>query len=173
MKRAITAIAAALVAGMLTGCTASTPGTPRILGKVDYASAFATGREVMAQHFSIASSDPDTGVIEARPKPVEARGERWLGGSPARHLAKMSIRRKDGQIVAHLSVALQREGSAIHRTMAPGAEGYDSVPHGTPADAAAATTPEQNEDWRTEKYDHALERAILDELYKALNPQAK
>ena len=156
--------------GVLAGCNLPSPGTTRVLGNVQSAEAFATAKEVMSQYFSIASADPDTGLIESRPKPVAAQPERLLGSSPARQLAKLHIGRKNGLIIAHLSVALQREGSSIHRTMQPPGENYDSVPNLTPAEDTAATTPEQNEAWRTDRYDRALERRILNDLYKALHP---
>ncbi len=162
-----------LAALALSGCRIASPGTTRMLGQVEYASAFATGREVMAQHFSIASSDPETGVILSRPQFVEARGERLLGDSPARNLAKLLLRKEEGMIVAHLSVALQREASAVHQSMPIPGQNYDSVPNRTPAEKTAATTTEQNEDWQTQEYDKALERSILNELYVALHPEAK
>jgi hypothetical protein len=110
-------------------------------------------------------------VIVSHPIPVEARGERLLGGSPARHLARLQLQRKNGLVVAHLSIALQREGSAIRRTMPAPEENYSSVPNRTPAEESAAVSPEQNEAWQTEQYDRAMERGILDELYKALHPK--
>ena len=181
MMRKELMVAGIVVAAILSGCdlpaltslSPMTRGVSRNLGEVEYASAFATAREVMEQHFSIASWDPDTGVIEAHPKMVEVRGERLLGGSPARHLAKMHVRRKNGQIVAHVSVALQREGSSIHRTRITAEENYDQVPNQTPAMDTAATTPDQNEVWTTRKHDRNLEREILDDLYKALHPEKK
>ena len=171
MSRMMSVATACLAAAILGGCNLPAPGTSRTLGDVEYAAAFAAAREVMIQDgFSIAAADPDTGAIEARPLLVEARGERILGGSPARHLAKMSLQRKGGQVVARASVALQREGSAVQIARAPAVENYDSVPNRTPAQDLAATTPEQNEDWATERYDHAVERRLLDELYQALHP---
>ena len=160
----------ALAAAALAGCSVPTPGTTRALGDVTYAEAFATSREVMAQRFSILSADPDTGQIACRPKPVQVRGERILGGSPARKVAKLQLRREGGMVVAHASVALQREGSYARNTRSNYTENYDEVPNVTPADQTAATTPEQNEVWRTESYDHALERSILEEVYRQLNP---
>lgn len=162
-----------LLTVVLSGCNLRTAGTPRALGDVEYASAFATGREVMGQHFSIASADVETGVIQSRPRPVKVRGERLLGGSPARHVATLRIVRRGGEVVAYASVVLQREGSSVYQTRPRDAENYDSVPDLTPAEELAATTPDQNEVWRTERHDRALERRILDDLYKALHPQAK
>ena len=122
-----------LLTVVLSGCNLRTPGTPRALGDVEYASAFATGREVMGQHCSIASADAETGVIQSRPRLVKVRGERLLGGSPARHVATLRIVRRGGEVVAYASVALQREGSSIHQTRPRNGENYDSVPNLTPA----------------------------------------
>jgi len=162
-----------ILAGLAAGCNLPKPGTSRVLGDVSYASAFATAREVMSQHFSISTADAEAGVIEARPKLVEAPAERLLGSSPARQVASLQLRRENGLIVAHASVALQREGSSVHRVSARPGENYDDVPNRTPAEDVAATTPRQNEIWRTERQDRALERRILDQIYKALHPQAK
>lgn len=166
-------IVIAVLTGLLAGCNLPTPGRTRVLGNVPYASAFATARETMAQYFSIESADPDTGQIVSRPKPVKARAERLLGGSPARHVATMHIRRKDGVILAQLSVALQREGSTLLRASGRPEENYDAVPNDTPADETAAVTPAQAEAWRTDSYDHALERRILNDVYMALHPKAE
>lgn len=172
MKISMMLAAVVLVGSALAGCNVPTPGTTRHLGAIEYGSAFATAREVMAEHFSIASADADSGVIEARPKDVEATGERLLGGrSPARHMAKMQVRRKGDGVVAHASIAVQREGSDVYRSSRESSENYDEVPNRTPAEAAAATTPEQNEAWQTERYDHALERDILEQIYRALHPR--
>lgn len=157
----------------LCGCSVAVPGTTRTLGQVEYASAFATAHEVVKQYFPVASADPATGIIQSRPKPVHAQGERLLGSSPARKVATVRISRKNGRVVAHASVALQREGSAVYRTRTDPGENYDEVPNRTPADEIAASTPEQNEVWQTEKYDHATERKMLDDLYNALHPEVE
>ncbi len=163
---AVVIIAAALTAG----CSVATPGTDKNLGAVGYADAFATGREVMSQYYSVASADVTSGEIRARPKIVDAPSERILSNSPARQVAKLSIRRKDNQVVAHATVALQREGSRVYHVRS---ESYDEVPNTTPVDELAATTTEQNELWETRDYDHAMERRILDHLYKALHPNVE
>ena len=173
MIRKIAILLATSAAVLLTGCNLPAPGTTRSLGEVEYASAFATARETMAQYFSIESADPQTGEIISRPKLIEAAPERLLGGSPARHLAKLRIRRKNGTIVAQASVALQREGSAIHHISARPDENYDGVPTETPADETAAITSDQNVVWRTDKYDHALEHKILNQIYESLHPKTK
>ena len=165
-------IAAAMAAG-LCGCGVSSPGTTMVLGQVEYSSAFAAGRETMAQYFSVASADPDTGVIEARPKFVQAEPERVLGNSQARQLARLTITTKDGQAVALATVELQREDSSLHQSRQIPQENYSAVPNRTPAEEAAAVTPQQEETWRTQRYDHSMERRILDDLFKSLHPEAK
>lgn len=158
---------------LLAGCSMSTPGISRELGSVDYGSAFAAAREVFSQHYPVAEANADTGVIKARPVPVDERGERILGGkSPARQLATLSLRRKNGLVIAHASVAVQRQGSEpLRRMRVSREEDYSSVPHQTPAELEGATTPEQNETWTTQRYAHDRERMILDDLYRALHPQ--
>ena len=164
--------AACMTAGLLGGC-AQPIGRARPLGEVSYEAAFATAREVMAQYFSIESADPQTGVIRSRPKPIRARADRLLGGSPARQVATMRLRRDGRQVVAHLAVAVQRPGSAAHRQMRMNADNYSSVPNQTPAQVEAATTPDQNESWRTDKYDRVMEQKILTQIHRSLHPQPK
>jgi len=161
-----------VLAGFLVGC-AQDLGRSRVLGEVGYGTAFATARDVMAQYYSIESSDASTGEILGRPKRVQMRGERLLGGSPARQVARLHLRRDGKQVVAHLAIAVQRQGSAVYRQYSSIDETYSSVPNQTPAEADAATTPEQNEAWRTVKHDRALEQKILGQIHRALHPQAK
>ncbi len=161
-----------MAAGLLAGCAAATPGRSRELGDVVYGNAFAAARDVVSQYYSIESADPDKGIIKSRPLGVDEKGERILGGnSPARQLATLTLRRKNGQIVAHASVAVQRQGSAMLRQMrTTSGEDYSSVPNQTPAEIEAATTPEQNESWITQRYAHDVENKILDDIYRALHP---
>ena len=166
----VVAVAAACVAG---GCNQPMPGTSRSLGGVDYASAFAAANEVMAQYFSVESSDPHTGIIQSRPKVVQAPKERLLGGSPARQVATLRVRTEGKMVVAYATVALQRQGGAILQEMRPGMDDYDSVPNQTPAEREGATTVEQNESWRTHKYAHDVERKILQDIYRSVNPKAE
>ena len=160
------------VVALLAGCNQAPPGRSRSLGPVQYEAAFASAREIMAQYFDI-ESDAVEGVVRSRPAPVEAPAERLIGHSPARQMATLRLRRKNGTVVAHLSVAIQREDSAEMRQMADQGTGYDTVPNKTPAYAEAATTTEQNQTWRTERYDHDLAAKVLDDLYAALHPEAK
>ena len=126
----------------------------------------------MSQYFSIEKADAQEGVIRSRPKRVEAGRDRVLGGSPARQIATLTLTHKDGQVVAHLSIAVQRQGSSIYRRIGPGSESYHGAPTETPAETEGATTPAQNEAWRTEKYDNTLAKTILDDIYRALHPPA-
>ncbi len=152
------------------GCAATEPGTTRPMGAVAYQVAFANGRQVMAQYFSVEHSNPETGVIRSRPMLVdEPQGERLLGSSPARKLATLRLRQEGGQVVAHASIAVQREGSASQRQFNPAANPYDGVPNKSPARIEAANTPEQVEAWQTVRYDHATEREMLDDLYDSLH----
>ena len=160
---------------VLSGCNIRTPGMTQLMGEIRYETAFATGREVFSQYFSVdpEGTDPATGVIKARPKPIEAGNSRLLGGSPARQIATLRIRRDGKNILAHVVVETQRQGAEIYRHMGTGEENYDSVPNKPPSELDAATTPEQNEAWRTQGYDHDMERKILEDLYLALNPKQK
>jgi len=160
-----------IAAALPGGCaTRGAPGSRLTLPDVSYKVAFATARAVMSKHFKVASADPTTGLILAKPKPVSARPERLLGGSsPARHVAKMRLGSGDGHVVVLVSVALQRQGASSYRQMQPG-DDYSSVPNQTPAQDTAATTVEQNEAWQTQSHDRGLERQILNELYQALRP---
>jgi len=156
----------------MVGCVQDM-GRSRPLGEVSYGTAFATARDVMAQYYSIESSDASTGEIVSRPKRVDAGRDRLLGGSPARQVARLRLRREGKGVVAHLAVAVQRQGSAVYRQHSGIDETYSSVPNQTPAEADAATTPEQNEAWRTVKHDRALEQRILGQIHRALHPQPR
>ena len=162
---------AIVAAGMLTGCGAGSSGTSRQLGSVTYQDAFAEAREVMAQYFEIAEADVDTGTIKSRPKSAQGGPERLLGGgSPARQVATLRLRHDGTNVVAYMSVAVQRQDSAVYRHMMASGESDDSVPTLTPDEQEAATTSEQNEAWRTSRYAHDIEYKILNDLYTRLHP---
>jgi len=161
--------AAGVFAG--TGCSTVSPGSSQSLGMVKYAQAFAAANDTMSQYFSIASSDAATGVIKARPKAVDAPRERIWGRSPARQVAVMRIWPRGKEILADMTVALERRGDPVLRSMPTPGENYEGVPNLPPSQREAATTIEQNESWRIEKYDHATERKILRDLYLSLHPK--
>jgi len=168
------AVAALLAAAaMAGGCNISTPGSTRVLGEVDYPQAFASANDTMGQYFSIASSDAATGIIKARPKSIEAPPERLLGRSPARQIATMRIWQRGKETLADMTVAVERQGDPVLRSMPQPGENYEGVPNQSPSQREAATTIEQNESWRVEKYDHATEEKILRDLYMSLHPQEK
>ncbi|MCK4627033.1 MAG: hypothetical protein KAV00_17100 [Phycisphaerae bacterium] len=137
------------------------------LGEVDYAEAFRAGKRVMAQYFSIASADAESGKIISRPKAVDAARDRLLGTTPARKRAQMQIRQKGDMVFADVQVYIQRQDVAAIRQMQPVTVDND-VPNRTPADEAAAVTTEQNQAWETTGRDHQLEQKILADLFRAL-----
>jgi len=168
------AVAATLAAAaMAGGCNVATPGSTRLLGEVEYPQALASANDTMSQYFSIASSDPATGIIKARPKAIDAPPDRLLGRSPARQVATMRIWQRGKEILADMTVALERQADPVLRSMPQPGENYEGVPNLPPSQREAATTTEQNESWRVEKYDHATEEKILQDLYLSLHPQEK
>ena len=171
--RRYAAAAILVAAAMAGGCNVATPGSTRLLGEVDYPQAFASANDTMSQYFSVASSDPATGIIKARPKAIDAPPERLLGRSPARQAATMRIWQRGTEILADVTVAVERRGDPVLRSMPQPGENYEGVPNQSPAQREAATTVEQNESWRIEKYDHAIEAKILQDLYLSLHPQEK
>lgn len=166
-------LVAAMVTGLLTGCVQQATGTRRPLGAVEYEPAFAKAQLVMAQYFSIASVRADEGIIKSRPEPVQVPAKGFLSGRPCRKLATLQLYMVGKQVVANVSVAVQRQGLSVRRQMQVADGNYDSVPNETPAQIEAATTPEQNEGWWTESYDKVLEHRILHDLYKALHGPAE
>ena len=169
----ILVLIAILLCGFGAGCIEPSAGTSRQLGDVQYEVAFVEAKDVLSQYFSIKDSDPDTGIINCRPGKVQAGRERLLGSSAARHVAKMRLRREDGAIVAHLSIAIQRqgrEGFGMGSLRRPGEDDYTGVPDHTPAEREGATTPEQNDVWQTQRQDKALEIEILSQLRERLHP---
>jgi len=139
------------------------------LGDVGYARAFAVGKTVMSQYFSIASADPETGKIICRPEPVTAARDRLLGSSPARHSATMRIRQKGDEVFADLRVEIQRQDSAAIRYMQPVTVDTE-LPSRTPAQETAPLTAEQDQAWQTTGRNESLERTILADLLNGLAP---
>jgi hypothetical protein len=165
-------VVAALAAGLMVGgCAQEFPGSSRSLGTVDYTSAFATANEVVSQYFPVESANPVTGVIQCRAKDTKAANERLLGGSPAREVATLRIVKEGKDLMAYATVALQRQGGDVFRSMPHAEENYSGVPNRTPAERDAATTPEQNEPWQIYSYDHQAESRILEDLARAVAPR--
>jgi hypothetical protein len=156
-------LAAAVLAG---GCQSEQYRT-QPLGDVEYDRAFNTGRDVLAQYFSLERADPRSGEIVSRPRPVEAEPQRLLGVGEARQLAQMRIRREDDRVVADLRVLIQRQDTEAAMTMQP-VTADNELPGHTPVDETAPLTKEQQQVWRTTGRDEALERMILEDLLEQL-----
>ena len=167
-------IASIVAAGLLGGCGGATPGTSRTLGAVSYESAYAAGREVLSQHFSVLPSDPASGTLTCRPRAADARPGGLIGFTPTgrRKTATLRLLREGKKIVAHVAVTVEQQGRPVYRSMPQPGQEYSSVPNLTPAEEEAATTPEQNDAWRTVGRDRALEQVILNDLYRKLNAPA-
>jgi len=172
MKQYACLFATCIAAIALAGCPQATPGEKRALGSVDYQLAFDTAQKVLSQYFSVESADRETGLIQSRPKSLDMEKNRLLGGSAARQVAVMRLRRSGDQVVAQVCVEVQTQGGEIHSAMPRTGENYSTVPNETPAQGEAATSAEQNDAWRTDRYAHDLERKILDDLCMALGARA-
>ncbi len=137
------------------------------LGEVDYAEAFRAGKRVMAQYFSIASADAESGKIVSRPKAVDAARDRLLGSTPARKIAQIHIRQKGEMVFADVRVYIQRQDVEAFRQMQPITVDND-VPNRTPAEEATVDTAEQDQTWPTTGRDHQLEQTIIADLLRTL-----
>ncbi|MFP4356315.1 MAG: hypothetical protein ACLFUJ_14450 [Phycisphaerae bacterium] len=155
----------------LAGCGNEMQGTSRQLGDVPLPMAFAASRDVLSDYFSIASAQPDTGLIRCRPKPIDSPSERLLSGArPARHVCTMQLRQEGQTVVGTLSIAIQRQGSEAYQAVRMQEENYGGVPDRTPAQMEGATTPEQNDVWTTTRQDKNLEMRLLGEIRQRLQP---
>lgn len=170
MKARRSLIALLALSAALAGCQTRRAGRTRLMGSVEYPVAFATSRRVLTNYFVVTEANPDTGKIQCLPKDIAPPPERLIGRSPARQQATLWLRRDGKTVSARLAVAVQRQTRAIHRQMANPGENYEEVPYRTPAQAEAATTPDQNDTWVTQGYAHDVEIRILDDIYKALHP---
>jgi hypothetical protein len=140
------------------------------LGQVGYDQAFSLSRTVLSQYFSIASADADKGRIVSRPKMVASSPDRLLGTTPARQVAVMQIRRKNGEVFADLRVDVQRQDVEASSRMQPLTAGTE-LPSRTPAQESGPLTAEQNQAWRTTGRDEDLERTILADLVDRISPR--
>jgi hypothetical protein len=175
MSRTAFTAAAATAAAFLAGCGASEPGSTRNLGAVKYEAALAASREALSQHFSILPSEPGSGTLKSRPKAVSAGAGGLIGFTTTgrRETATLRLLREGNQVIAHLAVTVEQQGNPVYRSMPQPDREYSSVPNLTPAQEDAATTPDQNDVWRAVGRNQALERTILTDIYRALNPPAK
>lgn len=162
-----------IVGALLIGCGGSggEAAQSRLMGPMRLTDAFAAAEAVFARHFEIASSDAERGVIESQPKAVNARGERVLGNSPARQIARLRVFAEHGNVIARLAITQQRQETDVQSVVAPPGEAYNSVPNQSPSAGLAATTDKQNLLWRDERRMRAEEARILQELFDALHPE--
>ncbi len=147
-------------------------GSSRNLGDTSYQQAFASGRMIMAQYYSIDSANVNTGIIKGKPKLTKAGRERILGNSPSRQIATMEITQEGGTVLAQVLVMQQRQGASAMQRMGYSTAGrnYNGRPGDeTPADLNAASTAKQKEAWENEKPLHSVEGKILEDLFKALH----
>jgi len=155
----------------LSGCSRPMPGASMSLGRVDYDQAFQAGRETLAQHFPAVQVDRRLGVITTSPIPLDELQARLLTPAATRKVATFRLKRERSEIIANLEVALQRQDSSAASHLARMTMRYDPCPTQTPAELEAASTAEQVETWTTFRRDRQLEHAILQQLYRLLNPQ--
>ena len=163
---------AAIAAGSLLGCSPSLSGTSRTLGAVNYETAYAASRRVMSQYFSVLPGGPETGVLQSRPAQAKAgpSGTMGLSSTDRRKVATLRLSRQGEIVIANLHVEVQGQRKDSFRQLRHDDQAYSSVPNQTPAQEEAATTPEQNDVWRSVGRDQKLERQILNEIHQALNP---
>ena len=145
-------------------------GTREALPGVSEAEAFDAARTVLAQRYKIESSDPMTGTIRTVPEPLGEGHDRLLGQSAMRQVVGIRIRSFGSETSATVVVAIQRQGSPVHRQFGD-QENYDQVPNKTPALSDAAATAEQKDTWETQRHDAALEQELLDDLRRTLAMQ--
>ncbi|MCD6365330.1 MAG: hypothetical protein J7M14_05590 [Planctomycetes bacterium] len=168
MKKYAMAAIAALPACLGAGCNSARPGTEIVLGAYSYDKAFTTGRDVMRQYFSVAESDRKSGLIRTHPDRFEMRRTRWVSSCPSRRTAELWLRREDDFVVANLAVTIQQDASRAYRHQRMAEENSGRIANRTPAKLEGATTDEQNRTWQTVRYDHKLERTILQQIRQAL-----
>jgi hypothetical protein len=169
MKTHVAVLAMLLAGSWAGGCGGPSLATQRSLGAVDYGQAFAAAEGVFSQYFTIDHASQATGESVSSPEDLTAAPEGLLSSPATRRLATMQVDRQDGQVVARLTIEVQRQRRELYRQMKMDTENYSTVPNRTPAEVEAATTTEQNETWETQRYDRAMEAKILQQLYTVLH----
>jgi hypothetical protein len=119
MKRLLMVCALAGLAVACGGCGAETmrPWQQQPLPTHDAASAFAAAREVLSEHFKIASADFAKGAIETKPERVDKpRGTRLAdirgAGGRWRQTAYFELDREGLGVTGRVAVRLEREVTA-------------------------------------------------------------
>lgn len=137
------------------------------LSGVEYSLAFNAASEALREHFRIARSDYENGIVRAVPSLTSGRGDgrhvlsdSLSGPRQSRRVAEVRIRARGPDVEVSCRVLMQRNDAAAARMFSLERSGYDQ-PTETPADRDAGTTPEQNAVWTKGKRDRAMERLIL------------
>ena len=152
-----------LVAVSLTGCVTEA-FRPQSLGNVSYSDAFTAAKSVLAQYFSIASDDPDSGRIVSRPNVVGDTTTRLLAKTMTRKTATMRIRRgPDGTVVADVRVDVQKQDTTAMQAMQVPVAG-DDVGNNTPAQGTASASFDQQQAWQDAGRDAQMENTLIGDL---------
>ena len=168
MKRlAALAMALASLGGCQTQRYRSQP-----LGQVDYAEAFQASRLVLERYFPPGTADRDSGKIVSGARKVPAPRDRLLGGSTAREIATIRLRRRGEEVFADIRVTVQRQDVGAMRQMQPVTVDTEQ-PNRTPADEAGAVSAAQDQAWQTTGRDAEMERRSLAELLERLSGSVK
>lgn len=137
------------------------------LSGVEYRRTFEAASEALREHFRIARSDYENGIVRAVPSSTSVRGDgrRVLTDSlsapqQARRVAEVRVRAHGPDVEVSCRVLVQRNDAAAVGMLSLERGGYDQ-PTGTPADRGAGTTAEQNAVWSKGTRDRAMERLIL------------
>lgn len=137
------------------------------LSGVTYRRAFDAATEALREHFRIARSDYENGIVRAIPSPTRSRGDgtHVLSDSlsapqQARRVAEVRVRAHGPDVEVSCKVLVQRNDAAAVGMLSLERSGYDQ-PTGTPADRGAGSTAEQNAVWSKGTRDRKMERLIL------------
>lgn len=145
------------------GCNMQPPGTSRSLGAVPMDKAFVVSRTVLSQYFAIASEEPAAGLLLSRPEEMMDKNDRLLGGTPARNLARLQLRKQGSEVVAYVEIRHERQMIAS-RQLGTG-HTYSGVPNDPPVDE---TQTAKNTSWNLVRHEHERENAILNDIVNAL-----
>lgn len=88
-----------------------------------------------------------------------------------RKLADIRVEQVSDETRVFCKVAVQQQTTETHRLMASDKSSSD-LPHDTPIDRGAYSTPEQNTVWETIRRDGAAERAILASITKRVGEKS-
>ena len=171
MKTLATSVLAVVVAALAAGCGSTSRGWEQAsLATHDREKAFEAARKVLSRHFELAESNWTRGEIRTRAKvldrqrtgtlaDVRGAGGRWRG------TASCEIAREGMDLIARVTVRLEREASAAAAVMADTGredQGQDKPPS-VPRMAEPGPGVER-EVWIETGYDRAMARDLLAEI---------